>query len=265
MKYNKIKLLLFIWLCALTVTVSAQKVLEKPFQKWSKDEAVKILTDSPWVQTYQSNVGVANAESLQIARSQSQSTARGQQQKITGSSPNILGVAPVIIRLHSSLPIRQAMVRLQQIEVGYDKFDEKKRAAFDQATRNILECPLCKDYYVVTMTKFTNSSEQGVQEGLFQTMKPENLKGNVWLLNDKGEKRELREFTPPKSAGNFAIFFFPRRDEKNSELITANNKELKFVFSNDFLNSSNNAYSVLLPRSFDFKVSKLMVGDKVEF
>ena len=262
MKFNKSKFLLIIWLCCLVNVASAQKVWEKPFEKWSKEDAIKILTNSPWVETYQLSEGLAASAQEQIAREQADQNLR--RQPTQGSSARNVAPAPVVIRLHSALPIRQALTRLKQIEAGYDKMDEKKRADFNEITKNYLSCPICQKYYVVTMTKFGNSSAQGVQEGLFQTMKFEQLKGNVRLVNDKGEQRELAEFTPPKGAGDFAVFFFPRRDDKTNDLLTTESKNFKFVFNNEFLGRSN-PYAGLLPRSFEFKVSKLMIGDKLEF
>jgi hypothetical protein len=260
MKFNK--LLLFVCLCCLASVASAQKTWEKPFQKWSKEEAIKILTNSPWVETYQSPEGLARGAQEQIAREQADQNLR--RQPTQGSSVRNIAPAPVVIRLHSALPIRQALIRLRQIEAGYDKMDEKKRADFDEITKNYLACPLCQNYYVVTMTKFSNSSAQGVQDGLFQTMKFEQLKGKVRLVNDKGEQRDLAEFTPPKGAGDFAVFFFARRDTKANDFLTAESENFKFVFNNEFL-SNTNPYANLLPRSFEFKVSKLIIGGKLEF
>lgn len=263
MRLTKNIFLFLVCLSCLTATISAQKYLDKPFQKWSKEEALKVLTDSPWVETYQSAEGLANADREQIARSQADQSMSSRQ--TVGSAGRTTGQTPVVVRLHSALPVRQALVRLQQIEAGYDKWDDKKRADFDAARKNLLECPICKDYYVVTMTKFLNSSDNGVQDGLFQTMKSEDLKGNIWLLNDKGEKRDLREFTPPKGARDFAIFFFPRRDANNNDLLTSDSKDLKIVFDGGFLNKSKNPYAEMLPANFDFRVPKLLVGDKIEF
>jgi hypothetical protein len=256
------KLFLFVLVCLLFETGYAQKTWEKPFQKWSKEETLKVLNNSPWAQNYQSSEALASADQDQIGRERSDQNLR--RQTTLGSSGRTLAPAPVYIRLHSALPIRQAFVRLQQLEVGYDKFDEKKRAEFDAATKNILECPLCKNYYIVTITKAVNSSGQGVEEGLFQTMTLNELKSNVWLENEKGEKRELVQFTPPKGGKDLAIFFFERGKENTNFISPAEVKEFRFVFSNAFF-SAKNPYSALLPRSFDFKVSKLLIGNSVEF
>lgn len=242
-------------------TVSAQKTWEKPFNKWSKDDTLKILNNSPWVESYQSTEGAAALASQQAQQDQADLRISSPQ-KITGSTQRTLTVPPVDVRLHSGLPVRQAIVRLQQIQAGYDKMDEKKRAIFDDAMKNILECPLCQKYYIVTMSKSVDSSGREVDEGLFQTMNNEQLKGNIWLVNDKGEKLELAQFIPPKGAKDLAIFFFPR--DKNNSFITLQSKSFKVMFNGDFLTSSN-PYTKFLPRSFEFKVSDLIMGDKVAF
>jgi hypothetical protein len=131
-------------------------------------------------------------------------------------------------------------------------------------TKPLIDCALCKDYHVVTIAKIVSTHSQDVQDGMFQTMKLDELKGRVRLVNDKGEQRELVEFTPPKGAGDFAVFFFARRDDKKNEFLTAESKGFKLVFTSDLLNGRN-PYGPLLPRNFEFKTSKLMVNDKLEF
>ena len=262
MKFKKSILISLVWLSCLTITISAQKVLEKPFQKWSKDEAIKILSDSSWARTYQSTEGSSEAAAQQIGREQNQTANSG------GSNPRSvardLGPPPVVIRLHSALPIRQALIRMQQLSAGYDKMDEKKKADFDAQTKAFLSCAICQNYYVVTITQFPDSSGQGVEEGIFERMTLKDMKGNVWLVNEKGEQRELVQFTPPKGRGDSAVFFFARKDDSGNSFLTPQNKDFKFVFKNEFL-SNKNPYSGLVPRNFEFKVSKMMVGDNVEF
>lgn len=255
-------LLLFICLCYLSNVSFAQKTWEKPFQKWSREDAIKILSTSPWAQTYQSTSGASGAAQQQINREQGQSVNSG------GSNPRSVarsfGPAPVVIRLHSALPVRQALVRLQQISAGYDKMDEKQKAQFEAASKTFLDCAICQNYHVVTITQFPDSSGQSVDEGIFQSMTLNDLKGNVWLENEKREKRELFQFTPPKGSGDSAVFFFARKDDKGNLFLTPEIKELKFVFKNEFLNTGNR-YNGLVPRNFEFKVSKMMIGESIEF
>ncbi|MGI8554760.1 MAG: hypothetical protein ACR2LT_00150, partial [Pyrinomonadaceae bacterium] len=247
-----------------------QKTWEKPFQKWSKDDAVKISTNSPWTQDYQSSEGSAAIDRQAIAKEQADLRINpnykgGSANSNGGSKAGDVGVPVVQIRLHSALPVRQAFVRLQEIAAGYDKMDEKKRAEFDDKIKNTLECPLCQKFYIVTLSKSVNTSGQNVEDGLFQTMKLEDLKGNVWLENDKGERQELAQFIPPKGSKDFAVFFFPRLDAKGHEFLTSQNKTFKFVFDNNFLSVSKNPYASILPKNFGFDLSKLMIDEKIEF
>lgn len=262
MESKKVKLLILVWLFSLAGTLSAQKVLEKPFQKWSKEEATKLLTDSPWVRTYQSSAGVAAASQEQIKREQADQ--RLYRDVYGGSSPRTVAAVPVVMRLHSALPIRQALVRLRQIQAGYDKMDEKQRTDFDKTTAGFLNCVICQKFYVVTMTRFLDSSRQSVEEGVFQRLGLEQLKGNMWLVNEKGERRELVQFNAPKNASDMAVLYFARLDDKGNPFLTSESKKFEFVFDGAFLGSSN-PYASWLPRHFEFNVSKLIVGDHVEF
>lgn len=264
MKLNK--LMLFAFLCFLSAAAfgqNVQKTLEKPYEKWSQEEALKVISAKPFADQYQSERANNVVEQIGQLNGQAQNNIGGSVRG-TGNNDRTLGALPIVIRLHSALPVRQAQVRMRQIQAGYDKMNEEARKKFDESQKILLDCAICKDYYVVTITKFKDSSTTTVDDGIFQLMKLEDFKGKVWLINDKDEKRELVQFTAPKKAGEPAVFYFKRADDKGNPLLSMESKTLKFVFSNDLLDGDN-AYSYLLPRSFEFSVPKLIIGDKVEF
>lgn len=259
MKTNKILLLVVVCLLSFAALPAfSQKTMEKPLEKWSKEDAIKILNNSPWAQPFQANsltgVGQTERELAQTANSGGSNP---------GSTGRVLGIAPIIIRVFSGMPVRQAIVRLQQIQNGYDKMDDKKKAEFNEAVKNIVDCPLCKDYYVIGIAK-TVDNTQGVEDGMFQTTKLEELKGNVKLVNDKGEERSLIQITPAHTVSEMAILFFPRKDEKGNELVAPDTKSIKLIFSSDFLNGKN-SYGKLLQREFSFNLNKMKIGDKIAF
>jgi hypothetical protein len=260
MKYRHVFFFFSILICV--ASAFSQKTIEKPYNTWGKDDAIKMLTDSPWAKTYQSPTGSANAAAGQIAREQAQSANSG------GSDPRSVarnfGPPPVVMRLHSALPVRQALVRLQQLDTGYDKLNAADKASFDANRKKFLDCAICKEYYVVTLIKFTDSSGQFIEEGVFQSMTFEDLKGNVKLVNDKGEERELVQFNAPQNSRDQAVFYFKRANAAGESLLTTESKELKFVFYPSFLDSRNR-FAYLIPRTFDFKVSKMMVGNSLLF
>ncbi|GEM_PF-572543 len=264
MKILKRVCLTFAVALLLVGVISAQKTWEKPYKKWSKDDAMKIVTTSPWAATYQSINGSAAASQSQIARNQTDTVNGGGNGRNAGSFDRNAGPAPVVFRLHSGRPIREAIQRGREIAAGYDKMDDQKKQEFDASGKGFLDCAICKDYYVVSATKFPDPTSGSVDEGILQGSTLNDLKGNVWLVNDKGEKREIFQFTPPKRAGDSAYMFFARKDENGSELIRADTKSFKLLFNNNFFLSSN-PYAALMPSSMEFKVPQLLVGNKLEF
>ena len=249
-------------ICIVASSVNAQKTWDKPFQKWSKEDAQKVLTGSPWMRTYQPSEGTAaidkeaEPDNVRIARGSRTSDAKGQTKDIA--------VPTVTIRLHSSPVVRQAFLRLQQIVSGYDKMDDAKKAEFDAANKDLIDCVYCKNYYIVTMAKSADSSRRSVEEALFQTITPAQMKGNVWLENESGTRSELAQYIQPKSGGDMAIFFFPRRDKEGKELIAPTSKSFKFMFKGEFFNSTN-PYSKMIPHSFEFEVDKIVKDNSLLF
>jgi hypothetical protein len=257
------KLLLFVCICFLASITLAQKTWEKPLQKWSKDDALRILSESPWAQSYQSAAAAITADQAQTAREQGDQ--RILMRPEVSRLPRQLGAQPIVARLQSGLPIRQALVRMQQIEAGYDKMNEDQRSKFDARTKEFLDCPVCQNYYVVTLTKFRKTSTEGVDDAMFQTLKLEDLKGNIHLVNERGEKSELVHYIAGTRPGESAVLFFPKKDNKGNQLVSQQDEIFKIVFSNTFLQNRTNPYSYLLPRSFDFKVSKMMINNALNF
>lgn len=259
MKYSKFFVAALV-LGVFTISAFAQK--DKPYTKWGKEEAIRLLNDSAWAKPYQSTIGSANAAAGQIRREQGQTSSSG------GSDPRSVardfGPPPVTLRLHSALPMRQAIVRLQQIDAGYDKMTDEGKAAFDAAKVKYLECAICTDYYVVTLTKAPDSSRSSADEGVFQGMTMAELKGNIKLMNEKGESRDLAEFNAPKGSRDMTVFYFKRMDDSGKPLFDAESKEVKFVFEPTFLDSRNR-FAYLLPRTFEFKASKMVSDGKLVF
>jgi hypothetical protein len=142
---------------------------------------------------------------------------------------------------------------------------EQLRAKFDVSAKEFLDCSVCQNYYVITLTKFPKAAGQGVDDGMFQNLRFEDLKGNVRLVNDKNDFRELVKFVPATRPGESAVLFFQRKDANGNVLISSQNKEFALTFSTEFLQNRNNPYSGLIPRRFEFKTSKLMMSDQIAF
>jgi hypothetical protein len=249
-------------LFAVSIVLGQDLWRSKSYLKWTKEDIIKIISDSPWAQVREVEADTTN----------------------TGGLPN------VTIRLRSARPIREALVRLRQIEEHYDQMDEKMQSELDQRVIGTLRCPACDENYVVTISP--PISDRKLTNGVYglKNATLELLKGKVYLINDRGEKRELVFFVAPKHDLDEAVFFFPRRDREGRPLLSEENSKFTFVFEannipivggrstttrrivtdgttpvedTDTVGTITKGRTV--PRQVTFDVSKLLINGKVEF
>lgn len=204
--------------------------MQKSYKRWTKEEIVKLISDSPWAQ-------------------------------VVGDTTNaqVFEASYVTVRLRSAVPIRQALVRLKQIEANYDKFDKDKKAEFDEKMKGALECPACQENYVIAISP--PISDRQIKSAVFSlvNIKFEQIKDTVYLLNDKGEKRKLVFFQPALSNDGEATLFFPRLDEKGNKFLTGESKTLTLIFE------KKGASNFQIPKSTKFDISKMLIDGNVEF
>ncbi|MBD0326785.1 MAG: hypothetical protein ICV68_10150 [Pyrinomonadaceae bacterium] len=252
--YRSLRLIAaFVMVFGLAGLAAAQVKPDSSYQQWTKADVIKLLSDSPWSKTQTQRV---------MRRGQVRSIA-GQNEAAVGDRTGHLSSAEdayeysFTMRLRSALHVRQAIVRLVQLDSGYDQMDKAARKAFDAQTKELLECKECADYYVVSVGfASSNNSVTDLIYDWFNGQTLPGIKGYVYLANARGERRDLARFIPPKSPGEEVFFLFPRLDEKGQPLLTTEDKKLLFRMSDIKANSVTN---------FTLDVSKLIVDGKVEF
>jgi len=228
----------------------------KPFTQWSRSDAESVLNDSPW----------SSHQEVRMQFEKEKQTAAGSYSGVSaaaaaGSQTEVMSDLPVdfvfTLRLRSALPVRQALVRLKQLEADSKKLSQKDAETFDAQIKGLLECPACAGNYVVTLSsKSRNRPGADAVYATFKGGRLSDLQRFVFLANDRGERRDLVHFVAPRAPGDDAIFFFPRLDEKGAPLLTPESKELLINLSDKQVNSVSN---------FKIDVSKLVVNGKVEF
>lgn len=255
--FGKLFAVTVIVLLACAPHMAQQEVLRKPFQQWTEVEVTKLLNDSGWART----------QATRVLRPKQMRSVAGQASEVpTASSPEAhaaLGGAEdavdyrFTIRLRSARPIREAIVRLVQLESKYDQMSPEQRSSIDQQTSELLECNECRDNYIVSVGFGSlNSKNVDLVYDWFKGQTVASLKAYIYLANELGERRDLINFIAPKVPGDEAFFFFARLDENGKPLITSRNKKLLFRMSD------KNASSIT---NFNMDVAKMILDDKPEF
>lgn len=170
---------------------------DKPINEWSEEDVKDILQNSAWSKPI---VGKPIHTSQQLGTMVSESR--------------------VVFTLRSALIVRYAIIRSEQLKAKYDSMDAKARAEFGKRFKPILDCTLCEKFYIIAV--------RGDSELLRQAGRVKNRAPNIYLSNEKGEKRELASFSPQTTPGSEALFFFNRYDSNGKPLLAPDNDALTF-------------------------------------
>ena len=239
----------------LSTGFAPQEQTRKPFTQWSRSEAEAILNNPPWA--IRNEVRIRFDKETQVAAGSYSGVSSG---AASQSQTEVTSQAPVdfifTLRLRSALPVRQALVRLRQLESDR-KMSDQERTSFDARTKGLLECPACANNYVITLSsKSTNTPGADAVYTLFKGGRLADLQRYVYIANERGERRQLIYFIPPKAPGDEATFYFLRLDDHGAPLLGPENRQLVINLTDNQINPITN---------FKIDLSRLVLDGKVEF
>lgn len=212
--------------------ISAGLAQEKKWNEWTKEEAEKVLNNSPWGQTQTETdlsemVYTPTSGGLgSVGRSDANRGRTGDQQSINNNRADRGATNQAVsvnyhVRLLSAKPVRQAFMRvitLTQKESG---------AELSEGLSSFVERDF-KDFIVVAVTfdssdaRFSGPALQAFGAARIGTLK------NVTYLERKDGKRIFPiDYHPPTSDGLGAKFIFARRFE-DSDFLNANSGTMRF-------------------------------------
>jgi hypothetical protein len=179
---------------------------EKSFTEWTEQEAMKLISDSPWARPLSvlgSILGarqtattrsseLPNVATAERGRSSSQAmstgTAMGENGGIGSRDP-----VPVYVRWLSSVRMRQALGRLGRFRVKAPELEDRK----------FVEQPV-EDYEIAVIAPIM---------GAFNDLSLGDFKPKTFLTSrkDKAKRISLKGYTAPKGRSDgVALFAFPR-------------------------------------------------------
>ncbi len=205
--------------------------LEKPFNQWNEQEAQAMLTGSPWSRpsVIPGNYGGAGTPRF-VNAGTGRSAGLSESQGLGGSDS-----MPFYVRWHSSMKVRQALCRLNQLKGGMSEAEIKQFLELPMPDHSIaISCQMMEPFAKATF---------------------ESLKPKTFLLSkkDKSKKVELKSYSSPKERqDNFAVFYFPRT-LNDKPTVEAADDEIIFV-------------TEIGPTKFRavFKLAKMLVDGKLD-
>jgi hypothetical protein len=217
----------------------AQKKL-KPWKEWSKTEAEKVLSDSPWAHP---QVDMELNDPNRLNRSE----VFGVGNEDTRTRLNEERVA-FFIRIYSARPIRQAFIRLLQLQ--QTNLDPETLARMNAFAEKQPE-----DSIVIAV--HVDGPDTKPIEKVMQVLRTETtgtLRSDTYLERSDGKRVYLTQYVPPGKDGVGARFIFPRKLD-GQPFLTSKSATIRFISE--------------LERSikFDmiFKVKEMIVDGEVEY
>jgi hypothetical protein len=206
-------------LCATVLTVSAEEFwVKKDWKQWSKDDCAKILQDSPWTKRWAKS---------QIASHQMPGVSGANQE---GASAENAPEMHYVIQLRSSLPIREAVVRLQAIQLKYDKMSDKDKKDFDAKADSLLTRSY--DDVILVHVEYGSNLQSFEREmsTYWKTIPPDAPPNDLYLITERGDRVTPTRFISPTNGSYSFDLAFPRVKDKEP-IVRDGDKELSFQFT----------------------------------
>jgi hypothetical protein len=195
-------------ICLLWISsLAAAATYQEPLAKLTLAQAIQVLNSSPWArqETYTRVVsGVGSGES-------------GEKEIFN----------TFYVRFFSARPVREALVRVQQIQYGYDGLTAEEKQRFDElAAADLLSG--FGDWIVVSVSFRSNDpKEESDVRRFFERQTPETLKNKAFLSTEQFSQVKIHTYFTPRDEGIGAKFVFPRQ-VGGASIVSPKSKSIAF-------------------------------------
>jgi len=231
---------LILLICA--AAAPAQKK-NSPWTEWSKKDAEKILSNSPWAQT---QVDTNLTEMFYQPTSDRRNAPNAGARNVEGAVNQEVKLS-YHIRFFSARPVRQALARLYLIQ-------EKPDAERAQGLRTFAEVE-STNAIILTVTFESNDGRlSGKVMQAFNSGVTSILKNKTYLERNDGSRLFLEEYVPPGKDGFGARFIFPRKIN-DRPFIDQDTREVRFY----------SEYGENANLNMRFKIANMIYNGRLEY
>jgi hypothetical protein len=244
---------------------------KKDYHHWSAKECRKILSNSPWAKNRTfSTVQIPNG----MQDTQAAVVPYGDVSSGSAATP---GRQPLVeieytAQFFSALPVRQAQVRLAQIQAHYDRMTAAQKHAFDARAARFLAVQFPEDTVIRVNFSTNLGSYKTELENSWRLENTAKLKQESYVTVD-GKTVPLRRYRFGSLQEGTFFLYFPRQ-VNNEPLLNSNRKSVTLQvtkstlpFVNDFGNPDG-APPQPPPAGnveFEFNVRKMIFHGKVAY
>jgi hypothetical protein len=207
---------------ALIVLMAAAAVAQKkemPWTEWSKKDAEKVLSDSPWSKA-QTDTDTSQMFYSPTQDPQRMGTSSNDGSRLAQGATNQSVNVSFQVRFFSARPVRQALARVMELnnKPPADVVTKLHQFAEMQSTNSI----------IVTVT-YSSSDQRysGIVMQQFNSAATGTLKNDAYLQRSDGKQLFLEEYVPPGKDGFGARFIF-LREVDGEPFVKDANGDLRF-------------------------------------
>ncbi len=194
----------FLFTSTVGILLAKNKWDDADFRQWDHETVAKLFNDSPWAQQWtHKNEGTAN-------------------QGINEQEFSFT------VRVLSSVPIRQAYVRMLQLMNKYDALASDGQKDFDaRVTTPMLNADV-KDEVVLAVAYKTNDQNARLDlKHFFDNATSQTLNQQAYIFSPEVGRVDLKTYVPPGKEGMGARFIYPRV-VNGKPLLQPGDKEMRF-------------------------------------
>ena len=231
--------LLIVLLCGVGTSQSKDFWQTKDYRQWNEKECKKLLEDSPWAQDYT------------FTRTLIEPLQRATGERAGESKPQMSYLA----QFRSALPIRQALIRRQQIDNKYDQMAPEQKQEFDQRAAKLLNANFAEVIAIHVKYGSNVAIYDREMANYWHAQTTETLKNSAFLIGPKGQKIPPQRFNVTTGAGREFTLYFSRAYE-GRPLVGPQDKTIKLEFIHPRISDQSESRVLL-----EFKADKMIINN----